>query len=95
MLVRNTIRHMTYSRFGRMEEVKITDTDLDNLVVEAQGFLKSQGVNIGKNRVRELIVEYILDEFGSTALGTKPLVEKKEITEKAIKKYQKARRRGF
>lgn len=95
MLVLNTIRHIAYSRFGRMEEVKVTDKDLDELVVLAQAFLNENGVNIGKRRVRELMVEYILDEFGVIAFGTKPVVEKKEITDKAIKKYQKARRRGF
>lgn len=95
MLVQNTIRHLAYSRFKHMDEVKITENDLVLLTDQAKEFLNSNGVNIGKKRVRELLVEYLLDEFGCIAFGTKPLVEKREISEKTIKKYQKARRRGF
>lgn len=95
MLVHNAIAHMVYSRFGRMEEINITDTDLDLMQVEGQTYLKSNGVNIGKARVRELLVEYILSEFGISAFGVKEIAPKREISDKMIKKCQKARRKGF
>lgn len=95
MLVHNAIAHMVYSRFGRMEEITITDADLDLMQVEGQTYLKNNGVNIGKARVRELLVEYILSEFGISAFGVKEIAPKREISDKMIKKCQKARRKGF
>lgn len=95
MLVRNTIKHMTYTRFGRQEVVSVSDEELETLQNECQEFLKALNVNIGKNRVRELIVEYILEEFGTDAFGVSPIYRQKKISDKAVKKYQKARRRGF
>lgn len=95
MLVHNAIAHMVYSRFGRMEEIKITDADLDLMQVEGQTYLKNNGVNIGKARVRELLVEYILSEFGVKAFGVEEIAPKREISDKMIKKCQKARRKGF
>ena len=53
-----------------------------------------EGVS-AKARVRELLVEYILSEFGISAFGVKEIAPKREISDKMIKKCQKARRKGF
>lgn len=95
MLVHNTIAHMVYTRFARQEKINITESDLDDMEVEGQKFLKENGVNIGKRRVRELVVQYILNEFGVSAFDVVEIAPKREISDKMIKKCQRARRKGF
>ena len=96
MLVINSINAIVYNRFGHVENPVIAPDEITEMQDEAQKFLNEQGINIGKNRTRELIVKYILDEFGMAAItGDYSNNKPREISEKTIKKYQKMRRRGF
>lgn len=95
MLVSNTVRHLAYSKFKHMENVVITEEDIVSLIDQAKEFLNSNGVNIGKKRLRDLFVEYLMGEFGSIAFGIEPLVKKCDISEASIQKYKKLRRRGW
>lgn len=55
--------------------------DSSNIDAFEDHFMKNQVIKdngFGKRIVREHIVEYILDEFGTIAFGTKPVLEQNE-----------------
>lgn len=70
-------------------ELIITPSRLDMLESE---LIKTIGnPKITRNHIRTEIVCCILDNHGTRAFGVEPTVQKKEISEKAIKKYSKKR----
>lgn len=95
MLVHNTIRNLAYDRVRKLEPMIVTDQLIDEIQEEAKTFLNGQGINIGRTRTREILVDYIIKEFGIKVFGVKPVRDDYEITDKAVKKYKRLRRRGF
>lgn len=71
-------------------DVVITPAHLDTLENELIKSLNNP--KITRNHIRTEIVGCILDNHGVRAFGVEPTVEKKEISEKAIKKYSKKRK---
>ncbi|MGC8030331.1 DUF7570 family protein, partial [Salmonella enterica] len=49
---------------------------------------------IGKARIRELVVAYILSEFSLDAFGI-PTTKRKEISDSTIRRMKNQRKKGF
>ncbi|QFR56021.1 hypothetical protein CPT_Muldoon_065 [Serratia phage Muldoon] len=96
--IKNVLNSFAY---GKVVELQAQDKviephHLDAWVDEILPQIKSGGSNIGKNTTRELMVQYILSEFDVGAFGVGPMnPDKKEISDKAIRKYKKMRKQGF
>lgn len=95
MLVHNTIRTLAYERVRKLDPMVVTDQMIDEMQDEAKAFLNSQGINIGRTRTREILVDYIIREFGIKVFGVKPVRDEHEISDKTVKKYQRLRKKGF
>lgn len=91
--IRNIIKPATYEAVESLDIV--TKEKLDELEEQFYVFMQAHGFNIGRRGIREIMVETISDNFGLEKMGTKPLSVKKEISDKAIRKYKKARKNGF
>lgn len=76
-----------YTRF-------VTPKILDAWEVELHGVMKENDQKIGKARIRELVVGYILSEFDIDAFGLKSKA-KAEISESTIRKMKNQRKKGF
>lgn len=90
--IRNVIKPNVFVEVEKMmnsQEI-VTPKILDEMQERYYEFLKEKGYNIGRNGVREIIVEVILDNFSTPAFGVEPAAwTAGEITDKAIKKYKK------
>lgn len=74
----------------------ITPELITSWVDELQPTFKENGGNIGKARVRELLVCYIISEFDITAFGVPQNIKgPTQVSEKGIKKYKKLQKNGF
>lgn len=89
--VRNIVRPRSQEWADDLVErgIIITPSQLD--VLENELIKTIDNPKITRNHIRTEIVGCILDNHGVLAFGVKPTVEKKEISEKAIKKYSKKR----
>ncbi|QPI13779.1 hypothetical protein MYO4S_00023 [Serratia phage 4S] len=94
--IKNLLNSFAYDRVSKMMEQDqiVTPEHLDVWVQEIHPDMKENGARIGKDRTRELLVCYILSEFDTDAFGVTN-GPKKEITDKAIRKYKKMRKQGF
>ena len=79
---------------GEFKDVIVTPKLLDKWEVELHGTMKENDQKIGKARIRELVVAYILSEFNLDAFGI-PTVKRKEITDSTIRKMKNQRKKGF
>ncbi|WP_457825435.1 DUF7570 family protein, partial [Staphylococcus aureus] len=62
--------------------------------VELHGTMKENDQKIGKARIRELVVAYILSEFSLDAFGI-PTTKRKEISDSTIRRMKNQRKKGF
>lgn len=72
----------------------VTPEVLDVWEVELHGVMKENDQKIGKARIRELVVGYILSEFDIDAFGLKSK-PKSEISESTIRRMKNQRKKGF
>lgn len=79
---------------GEFGSVYVTPEVLDKWEVELHGTMKENDQKIGKARIRELVVAYILSEFNLDAFGI-PTVKRKEISDSTIRKMKNQRKKGF
>lgn len=74
----------------------VTPEILDAWEVELHGTMKENDQKIGKARIRELVVGYILSEFGTPAFGVGEYDPTRgEISDKMIRKMKSQRKKGF
>ncbi|UIW11361.1 MAG: hypothetical protein [Enterobacter phage ENC9] len=74
----------------------VTPEILDDWERELHGTMKENDQKIGKARIRELVVGYILSEFGTPAFGVGIYdPEANKISEKTIKRMKSQRKKGF
>ncbi|ADB81559.1 hypothetical protein VPA32_orf066 [Klebsiella phage vB_KpnM_VPA32] len=79
---------------GEFKDVIVTPKLLDKWEVELHGTMKENDQKIGKARIRELVVAYILSEFNLDAFGI-PTIKRKEISDSTIRKMKNQRKKGF
>lgn len=79
---------------GEFKDVIVTPKLLDKWEVELHGTMKENDQKIGKARIRELVVAYILSEFNLDAFGI-PTTKRKEISDSTIRKMKNQRKKGF
>ncbi|AEO97046.1 hypothetical protein CPTAKMNP4_063 [Salmonella phage vB_SenM-AKM_NP4] len=79
---------------GEFKSVIVTPEILDEWETALHGTMKENDQKIGKARIRELIVCYIIDEFNLDAFGI-PTNKKPEISERTIRKMKNQRKKGF
>ena len=96
--VKNVLNSFAYDKVNKIIENNkyVTSRMLDNWEVELHGVMKENDQKIGKKRIRELVVAYLLSEFGVKAFGVKPMVElNAEISDSYIRKMKNQRKKGF
>lgn len=96
--IKNVLNSFAYDKVEKMmEEGKhVTPRLLDKWEVELHGTMKENEQKIGKARIRELVVAYLLSEFGTEAFGVKPTTPGiGEISDTTIRKMKNQRRKGF
>lgn len=96
--IRNAIKPDVFAEVEVMitAEKIVTPEILDVMQEKYYEFLKEKGFKIGRNGVREIIVEVILNNFNTNAFGVEPSVKgPSKISDKAVRKYKKERRTGF
>ncbi|WWS25195.1 hypothetical protein vBKpnAMK6_00241 [Klebsiella phage vB_Kpn_AM_K6] len=73
--IKNVLNSFAYDKVSAMlEEGRcVTPSLLDQWEVELHGTMKEEGQKIGKARIRELVVAYLLSEFGIKAFGVEPI----------------------
>ncbi|QEG13104.1 hypothetical protein KAALPHA_67 [Klebsiella phage vB_KaeM_KaAlpha] len=79
---------------GEFKDVIVTPKLLDKWEVELHGTMKENDQKIGKARIRELVVAYILSEFSLDAFGI-PTTKRKEISDTTIRRMKNQRKKGF
>ena len=79
---------------GEFKDVIVTPKLLDKWEVELHGTMKVNDQKIGKARIRELVVAYILSEFSLDAFGI-PTTKRKEISDSTIRRMKNQRKKGF
>ena len=79
---------------GEFKDVIVTPKLLDKWEVELHGMMKENDQKIGKARIRELVVAYILSEFSLDAFGI-PTTKRKEISDSTIRRMKNQRKKGF
>ena len=96
--IKNALNAFAYYKVSAMLEDSrhVTPALLDQWEVELHGTMKEEGQKIGKTRIRELVVAYLLSEFGIKAFGVEPIVVGVgEISESTIRKMKNQRKKGF
>lgn len=96
--IKNAINAFSYEKVEALKEAEeiVTTEMLDNWEVELHDIMKKADQKIGKSRIRELMVCYILNEFGVEIFGTKSSTWKAgEISETSIRKMKNQRKKGF
>lgn len=96
--IKNVLNSFAYDKVSPMlEEGRcVTPSLLDQWEVELHGTMKEEGQKIGKARIRELVVAYLLSEFGIKAFGVEPITPGiGEISESTIRKMKNQRKKGF
>lgn len=95
--IKNALNSFAYETVKTMVEndQHITPELLDQWESSLHGTMKENGQKIGKARIRELLVCYILDEFDVVAFGLPLPRPNTEVSEKAIKKMNSQRKKGF
>ena len=74
----------------------VTPEILDEWEVALHGTMKENDQKIGKARIRELVVCYILSEFDIDAFGLEHKVKGvSDISDTAIRKMKNQRKKGF
>lgn len=74
----------------------VTPEILDQWEQDLHGTMKENDQKIGKARIRELVVAYILSEFSTPAFGVGTYdPDKNQISEKTIRKMKNQRKKGF
>lgn len=94
--IKNVLNSFAYDRVVVLmdNDQIVTPEILDLWVQQIHPQMKEQGARIGRDTTRELLVQYILSEFDTDAFGVSN-GPKKEISDKAIRKYKKMRKQGF
>lgn len=74
----------------------VTPEILDQWEKDLHGTMKENDQKIGKARIRELVVAYILSEFSTPAFGVGTYnPDAGVISEKTIKRMKSQRKKGF
>lgn len=74
----------------------VTPEILDQWENDLHGTMKENDQKIGKARIRELVVAYILSEFSTPAFGVGTYnPDAGKISEKTIKRMKSQRKKGF
>lgn len=94
--IKNVLNSFAYPKVeALMAEGKIvTPRLLDQWESELHGTMKENDQKIGKARIRELVVAYIISEFDIDAFGIQTK-KKPEISESTIRKMKNQRKKGF
>lgn len=87
--------------FDKVEEIcknggVVTPEILDQWEKDLHGTMVENEQKIGKARIRELLVCYIISEFDIDAFGVQSVVKKAgEISDTCIRKMKNQRKKGF
>lgn len=96
--IRNVLKSYAYNKVSDLvqKEKYVTPRILDEWERELHSQFKENDEKIGRARVRELTVDYILSEFGVIAFGVKPTIDyDPTVSEKTIKKMKSQRKKNF
>ncbi|AHY25034.1 hypothetical protein AVV36_gp072 [Pectobacterium bacteriophage PM2] len=95
--IKNVLNSFAYDKVVNIMKsgTYITPEILDTWESDLHGAMKENGQKIGKARIRELVVCYIISEFGLDAFGLYATKKKPEITDSYIRKMKNQRKKGF
>ena len=95
--IKNVLNSFAYDKVvDIMKTGYVTPEILDGWEQELHGTMKENDQKIGKARIRELVVQYILSEFDVVAFGVESKAFKAgEISDKVIRKMKNQRKKGF
>ncbi|QOI66552.1 hypothetical protein [Erwinia phage FBB1] len=96
--IKNALNNFAYDRVVTIMETGgvVTPEILDEWEKDLHGTMKEDGQKIGKARIRELVVAYILSEFSTDAFGVPSTAWKAgEISDKTIRKMKNQRKKKF
>lgn len=95
--IKNVLNNFAYDRVLTIMKNggNVTPAVLDEWENELHGSMQEHDQKIGKGRIRELLVCYIIGEFDIVAFGLPLPRERMEVSEAAIKKMKKQRKNGF
>ncbi|UPW37780.1 receptor-recognition protein assembly protein [Escherichia phage vB_EcoM_ESCO10] len=95
--IKNVLNSFAFDKVNELMKTGfVTPQILDQWVAELLPIMRSKDQKIGHNGIREILVQYILDEFDVAAFG----VESKawhpgEITDKTIRRMKNQRKKKF
>lgn len=94
--IKNVLNSFVFPKVEAIMAAKhsVTPEILDEWENELHGVMKENDQKIGKVRIRELVVCYIIDEFDIDAFGIET-PKKKEISDTCIRKMKSQRKKGF
>lgn len=96
--IKNALNSFAYSKVEAIIESGkfVTPEILDQWENELHGTMKENDQKIGKARIRELVVAYILSEFDVEAFGVQSAAWKAgEISDSTIRKMKNQRKKKF
>ncbi|CCI88646.1 phage protein [Yersinia phage phiR1-RT] len=96
--IKNVLNSFAFNKIEAMMEqgTFVTHSLLDEWEIQLHGNMKENDQKIGKARIRELLVEYILREFDIKAFGIESKVKGlSTISDSAIRKMKNQRKKGF
>lgn len=95
--ITNVLKAFAYDKVTAiMKTGHVTPEHLDAWESELHGTMKENDQKIGKGRIRELVVAYILSEFDVAAFGVVSQAYKAgEISDTTIRKMKNQRKKGF
>ncbi|BBC78113.1 Hypothetical protein KNT65_gp065 [Escherichia phage EcS1] len=96
--IKNVLNSFAFAKVESLlaAEKYVTPEHLDVWEQSLHGTMKEDGQKIGKARIRELVVGYILSEFGTPAFGVGVYdPEKGVISDKTIRRMKNQRKKGF
>lgn len=96
--IKNVLNSFVFPKVEAMRENEfkdiVTPKLLDAWEIELHGTVKENDQKIGKARIRELVVAYIISEFDIDAFGIHT-EKRKEISDTTIRKMKNQRKKGF
>lgn len=96
--IKNVLNSFAFDKVESLMKVGkiVTPEILDSWERELHGDMKENGQKIGRARIRELLVGYILSEFSTPAFGVGEYnPEKGVISDKTIRRMKNQRKKGF
>ncbi|ADO19409.1 hypothetical protein SP18gp067 [Shigella phage SP18] len=94
--ITNIITNFAFAKVNTlMKSGFVTPEILDQWEGDVQKLIIAEGQTMGKARIRESLVQYILNEFDVVAFGLPLPRENKEVSDKAIKRMNSQRKKGF